>query len=140
MIDAQGGDVTLPNENLFICSGGSCASTPNGTGNVTVEGSVTTEERTLASSGSITVNWDQGNQQYISTTGNITISFSNNTDGQTLRLVICYGGAHSVTWPSTIEWPDNTEPTETSTSGRCDVFSFLDSTAGILGAATLNHF
>ena len=38
IVDAQGGDVRLNDENLWVCSGGSCPTgTPSGTGNVIVE-------------------------------------------------------------------------------------------------------
>ncbi|MEK7614039.1 MAG: hypothetical protein AAB439_04165, partial [Patescibacteria group bacterium] len=37
VIDAQGADVSLLDENLYICTGGSCPTAPSGTGNLLVE-------------------------------------------------------------------------------------------------------
>ena len=97
------------------------------------------EEYTLGTTGSITVNWDQGNQQRVnSSTGNMTFNFSNATAGQTLRLVVCFGGTHTITWTPTIRWGGGTAPTPTSTSGKCDVFSFLYTGTEYLGQPSLN--
>ncbi len=138
-IDASGGDVNLLDENLFVCSGGSCASTPNGAGTITAERSIVSEEGSLGTSGSITVNWDSGNQQRVnSSTGNMTFDFSNATAGQTLRLVVCYGGAHTITWTPTIRWAGGTAPTPTSTNTKCDVFSFIYTGTEYLGQPSLN--
>lgn len=38
VVDAQGDDVSLLNENLYVCTGGSCPTPPAGTGNLLVEG------------------------------------------------------------------------------------------------------
>jgi hypothetical protein len=138
-VDASGNDITLPGENLFVCSGGACASTPNGVGTITSERAIVAEEGTLGTTGSITVNWDDGNQQRVnSSTGNMTFTFSNATAGQTLRLVVCYGGAHTITWSSTIRWAGGAAPTPTSTSSKCDVFSFLYTGTEYLGQPSLN--
>ena len=138
-IDASGGDVSLLDENFYVCSGGSCASTPNGAGTITSERAITAEESSLGTSGSITVNWDDGNQQRVnSSVGNMTFTFSNATAGQTLRLVVCYGGAHTVAWGSTIRWAGGSAPTPTSTNAKCDVFSFLYTGTEYLGQPSLN--
>ena len=137
-INPSGGDVLLDTENFSVCNG-ACGSTPNGTGNVTVEGSIVSEEYTLGTTGAITVNWDQGNQQRVnSSTGNMTFDFSNATAGQTIRLVVCYGGVHTITWTPTIKWAGGTAPTPTSTNTKCDVFSFLYTGTAYFGQPSLN--
>jgi hypothetical protein len=137
-INPSGGDVGLDSENFNVCNG-ACASTPNGTGNITAEGSILSEEYNVGTTtGSVTINWDQGNQQRIGSSGNLTFSFSNQTNGQTLRLVVCYGGAHTVTWPAGIKWAGGSAPTPTSTNGKCDVFSFLYTNTQLFGQSSLN--
>jgi hypothetical protein len=108
-------------------------------GTITSERAITAEEGTLGTTGSITVNWDDGNQQRVGgSTGNMTFTFSNATAGQTLRLVVCYGGVHTITWSSTIRWAGGTAPTPTSTNTKCDVFSFLYTGTEYLGQPSLN--
>ncbi|MEY2665093.1 MAG: hypothetical protein RLZZ480_198, partial [Candidatus Parcubacteria bacterium] len=137
-VDASG-NVSALQDQLSVCSGGACASTANGDGTITAERAITSEEVTLGTTGSITVNWDDGNQQRVnSSTGNLTFNFSNATAGQTLRLVVCYGGAHTITWTPTIKWAGGTAPTPTSSSGKCDVFSFLYTGTAYFGQPSLN--
>jgi hypothetical protein len=135
---SSGAVLTVNNTGALICSGGACGSSQNGAGTLTVERAVVTEEASIGTTGAITVNWDDGNQQRVnSSTGNMTFSFSNATAGQTLRLVVCFGGAHTITWP-TIRWAGGTAPTPTSTSGKCDVFSFLYTGTEYFGQSSLN--
>jgi hypothetical protein len=132
-------NVILPSDNLQVCNGGACASSQNGVGTITSERAIVAEEATLATTGSITVNWDDGNQQRVSgSTGNMTFNFSNATAGQTLRLVVCYGGAHTITWTPTIRWAGGSAPTPTSTNAKCDVFSFIYTGSEYLGQPSLN--
>jgi hypothetical protein len=136
-VDASG-NVIIPSESLSVCAGGACASSA-GDGSITAETAITSEEGTLSTTGSITVNWDNSNQQRISgSTGNMTINFSNQTAGQTLRLVVCFGGTHTITWTPTIRWGGGTAPTPTSTSGKCDVFSFLYTGTEYFGQSSLD--
>jgi hypothetical protein len=133
------GNVGIFQDQLSVCSGGACASTANGDGTVTAERAIVSEEATLGTTGSITINWDDGNQQRVnSSTGNMTFDFSNATAGQTLRLVVCYGGAHTITWTPTIKWAGGSAPTPTSTNGKCDVFSFLYTGTAYFGQPSLN--
>jgi hypothetical protein len=144
-IDAAG-NVGILNDQLEVCSGASCASTANGVGTITAERAIVSEEYSIGSvTGTLSagaVNWDNGNQQLMNTTGNITINstaFTNATAGQTLRLIVCYGGTHTVTWgASFVRWAGGTEPVETGTSGKCDVFSFIYTGTAYFGQASLN--
>ena len=165
VIDAQGGDASLLDENLFICAGGSCpAGTPTGTGNLVVErglgvassspitgisvgtdSAIVTTEKNVADAAPITIDWDNGNQQLIRLAASRTVNFSNVKAGQTLRLTVCTTvSSRVVTWGSTIRWSGGTAPTQTATANKCDVFSFLGtlghtgSAVVIFGASTLN--
>ncbi len=165
VIDAQGGDASLLDENLFVCAGGSCpAGTPTGTGNFIVErgigvasatpitgisvgadSAIVTTEKNVADAAPITIDWDNGNQQLIRLAASRTVNFSNVKAGQTLRLTVCTtASSRLVTWGSTIRWSGGTAPTQTATANKCDVFSFLGtlghtgSAVLIFGASTLN--
>jgi len=165
IIDPSGDDAFFNDDNLWVCTGGSCPSgTPSGTGNLIVEssvgvasstpfaklsigadGAITTVEKDLTDQATISVSWLDGNQQRVVLGGNRTINFSNYIEGQVLRLVVCQDGTGSrtVTWDSNISWNGGTEPTLTTTISRCDVLSFI-ATAGasggtdVYGTATLD--
>ena len=166
IVATYGGDVRFNDENLWVCAGGSCPSgTPSGQGNMIVEtaigigtstpwtslavavgGAITVEEKLLTTSGTIAVDWRNGNQQLIRlTTSAATINFSGYIAGQKLSLITCSPGgstAGAITWGTTIRWTGGSAPTQTTTAGRCDVWSFLatssNGTLRIFGAQTPN--
>ncbi len=135
------GNVGALQDQFSVCSGGACASTANGDGTITAERAITSEEGTVTAGATITLNWDDGNQQYLSLTSNsVVTAFSNNTTGQTLRLVVCQDatGGRTFTFSPTIKWSGGTVPTQTSTLNKCDVYSFIQTTAGTLGSFNQN--
>ncbi len=166
IVDAYGDDVRLNDDNLWVCSGGSCpAGTPSGNGNIIAEtaigigtstpwtslaiaagGAITVEEELLTTSGTIAVDWRDGNQQLIRlTTSAATINFSGYIAGQKLSLITCSPNgstAGAITWGTTIRWTGGTAPTQTTTADKCDVWSFLATSANgtlrIFGAQTPN--
>lgn len=96
-----------------------------------VVGAIVSEEYTLTSSASITVDTDNGNQQRVVLAENTTFTLSNAIEGQALRLVVCQdaGGTNTVDWATNILWPGRIKPTETTTGGNCDLFTFTYSHA-----------
>jgi len=64
--------------------------------------------------------------------GNRTLALSNETVGQAfvIRLVQDGTGSRTVTFFSTIKWPDATTPTLTTTASKTDVFGFICTSAG----------
>ena len=135
------GNVAALQDQFSVCSGGACASTANGDGTITAERAITSEEGTVTAGATITLNWDDGNQQYLSLTSNsVVTAFSNNTTGQTLRMVVCQDatGGRTFTFSPTIKWSGGTTPTQTSTLNKCDVYSFIQTTAGTLGSFNQN--
>ena len=83
---------------------------------------------------SFSVDFEAGNVQTVTITGDCTISFSNSpASGKagTCTLIITNGGAHTVTWiasPQLIKWPGNVAPALTA-SGT-DIISFLTTDGG----------
>jgi hypothetical protein len=137
------GNVNILQDQLSICSGGGCASAATVDGQVTAEAAITSEESSVTAGTNRTVDWDNGNQQYLSLTSNTNIqTFSNATNGQTLRLVACQDGTGGRTFTFdaglSIKWAGGTTPTQTSTANKCDVYSFIKTTAGTLGAFNQN--
>ncbi len=207
VIDPQGNDVFLNDDNFLVCTGGSCpAGNPTGTGNIIVEnklgigqttptskltietqdgttdflditstitasailtfdaagnlgigtatpvsrlaigagGAITTVENTLADSGTIAIDWLDGNQQDVTLGGNRTITFTNYIAGQILRLVVCQDatGSRTLAWPSSVVWNDATAPTLSTVATQCDLFAFVATEAKgslkIFGSSALN--
>jgi hypothetical protein len=108
---------------------GVASSTPFSALSVGAGKSITVGENRLATSTSMTVDWNAGNQQLIQKgTAGITLTFSNVIDGQKLTLVGCNPGAGTAgtfTWPSNVFWPGSTAPTQTTTANKCDLYTFL---------------
>jgi hypothetical protein len=93
-------------------------------------GSILGTEYALTAAGTITVNWSNGNQQYVTLNqAGHTINFSNYKVGQVLRLIVCQDsptGSRTVTaWDSSIVWASGNAPTLTTTAGKCDMISFV---------------
>lgn len=68
--------------------------------------------------------------------GNRTLAVSNCNPGQVfiIELIQDGGGSRTVTWFSTIKWPDGAAPTLTTTGGKADLFGFVQtSTDNYLG-------
>lgn len=74
-----------------------------------------------------TISWTNGSAQKLTLTGNCTLTITDpSSTGSIYILRLIQGsGPYTMTWPSTVKWPENASaPTLTSTSGRKDVFSF----------------
>ena len=109
-----------------IVSGGQVGATINDIGN-----SGTTK----------TVNWNDGNVQFLDMTGNVTLTLSNPISGFAYTLVIKQGaGSQTVTWPAAVKWPGGTAPTLSVGAAAIDVvtlvYNGLDSE--YLAASNLN--
>jgi hypothetical protein len=150
-LDVEGNDFYLQDENLLACAGGACGFSLTGTGNIGVEGrigvgvdpsngltlaagkAILVQENTQADGAAINVDWRNGNQQLLDNdAGATTITFTNFAAGQKLVLVICNpagGAGGAVSWGTSIKWPGGTVPTQTTTAGKCDAYSFLATNA-----------
>ncbi len=109
---------------------------------LTIAGQVHTIELESAAS---TLDWSRGNQQRRRLTANTTFALTNGQSGGAYRLVLCQDstGSRLVTsWGTNVLWAGGTAPTLTTTGNKCDVLSFIYTTATgtpvYLGASTLN--
>jgi hypothetical protein len=70
-----------------------------------------------------TINWANGNVQYVTLTGATTFTFSNPQAG--MRCVLHVAGAYTPTFPAAVRWPAGTTPTATATAGHKDIYTFI---------------
>lgn len=87
----------------------------------------------VASDGAtVTFDLSKSPVQQVTLGGNRTLALSNVRVGQRfiLRIVQDSSPPRSVTWFSTIKWPNNTAPTLTNGSGKVDVFGFICTSSG----------
>ncbi len=70
-----------------------------------------------------TINWANGNVQYVTLTGNTTFTFNNPLSG--MRAILQVAGAYTPTFPSTVRWGGGSAPTATATAGYKDIYSFI---------------
>jgi hypothetical protein len=152
-------------DSLWICAGGACpAGSPSGNGNILAETGVSVGSSTpwaglsvvagkaivvgenrLATSTSMTIDWRNGNQQLVRLgTSATTISFTGFIEGQKLVLTVCNPNATAgaISWGTQVLWSGGTAPTQTTTSNKCDVWSFLatmaTTTVKIFGTQSAN--
>ena len=87
-------------------------------------------ETVVALSGTTpTVDCDEANSFTLTTSGNTTFTFdysginltTNDSYGFTLKVTA--GGTHTLSWPSSVDWPGGTAP-DAPASGETDVFVF----------------
>lgn len=73
--------------------------------------------------GTVTFNWDDGNKQIITLTGNPTFVFSNPQSGGDYQIIITQDdlGGKSITWPTDIKWKGGITPTLTGVANSEDV-------------------
>lgn len=96
-------------------------------GIVTVSKAIKTSNKSNADSTTITFDLNESNFHTVTLGGNRTLALSNPTVGQkfAIRLQQDATGSRTVTWFSTIRWPDNTVPTLSSTGNKADLFGFV---------------
>lgn len=99
-------------------------------------GSILVSENVLSTSTSMTVSWLNGNTQLIRNgVATTTITFSNVIAGQTLKIIACNppsGTPGSILFSTTtfpVYWVGGTTPTQTTTVNKCDVYSFIGTSA-----------
>ena len=119
--------------------------TDNGTvvtigGNAQITGQVYSPVNAKGNSGTaVTFNWNDGNIQTVTMTGNATFTFSNPQSGASYQIIITQDvtGARTITWP-TIHWAGKTVPTLTGTANSVDVLTLTYDGAKYIGILAKN--
>lgn len=77
---------------------------------------------------SLTIDWNDGNVQFVDLTGDVgTLTLNNPISGFGYTLVLKQDGTggHTVTWPASILWPGGTEPTLSTAANAIDVVTLV---------------
>lgn len=87
------------------------------------------------SSGTLTLNLENGNVFRVSRNANIsTLTISNPAaSGNACSFTLIFdanGTSYTITWPAAVKWPAGTAPTITTTASRSDMFVFYTNDAG----------
>jgi hypothetical protein len=79
------------------------------------------------SGASITIDWNNGNNQYITLTGDVAFTFSNPINGAKYSITMNTGAGTFApsSWPATVEWQDDTAPTLSETADKVNICSFI---------------
>ena len=86
--------------------------------------------------GSCNVNLSLANVFNVSMNANITslnvsnVTASSDTVSGFTLILRADGTARSVTWPTSVQWPDSAAPTLTSTNNKVDIVSFISDNNG----------
>ena len=88
----------------------------------------------------LTINWDNGNVQACTATGNVTFTFSNPKSGGRYMLIITQDatGSRTYTWPAAVKWSGGTTPTGSAAS-KIDVITFAYDGTNYYGGYSLNY-
>lgn len=73
--------------------------------------------------GTATINWKNGNVQYVTLTGNTTFTFTQPLSG--FRYLLQVAGAFTPTFPATVRWSGGTAPSATASAGFKDIYTFV---------------
>ena len=84
------------------------------------------------------VDWSLGSVFQKGLSGNVTLTFANTQEGQTIRILV-FSAGHLITWPS-IVWKGGSPPTLTATAGRWDLITLTKIATSIFGDYALNFF
>ncbi len=87
------------------------------------------------SSGTLTLNIENGNVFRVSRNANITtVTISNPAgSGNACSFTLIFdanGSSYTTTWPAAVKWPGGTAPTITTTASRSDMFVFYTNNGG----------
>lgn len=78
--------------------------------------------------GAVTLNLTNGNVFNITTTGNVTFTFSGATSGRACSFALYLRqdgtGSRTVKWPASVKWAGGSVPTRTTTASSLDIFVF----------------
>lgn len=85
---------------------------------------------------SLTVDLANGTIQKLTTAGASTISLPGSVAGKSFMVIVAYGGSHAVSWTggTSIKWTGGTAPTQTSTTGKFDIFTFFQDGTNTYGS------
>ena len=87
------------------------------------------------------INWNNGNIQKFTLTGNATFSFTDPTSGDgrfSIRLVQDATGGRTVIWPANVKWPGGIAPTISTAASAEDIITFEKRGSSYYGVASQN--
>jgi hypothetical protein len=93
------------------------------------------------SGAALTLNWNNGNEQLVTLTGNVTFTLSNPKDGGRYVIVLLQDGTggRTVTWPAAVKWPAGSTPTITATASRYDLVTLIYLSGAGIYLASINQ-
>lgn len=121
---------------LTIRAGLTVTSGDTSTNKLTVGGQGIVLEHDAGNSGtSLTIDWNNSNNQLVTLTGGCTFTFSNPVAGAwyQLRLKQDATGSRTVTWPANVKWAGGIAVTLTTTAARTDMVAFYYNGTNYLG-------
>lgn len=94
----------------------------------------------LVTATSSAINWNLGNVQSFTLTSNPTFTFTGGQAGGVYKFILTQDatGGRTVTWPESVEWPNSTTPTLTSSASSTDLFEFVYDGTDYLGSYSLD--
>ena len=80
-----------------------------------------------AGQGNVTINLVNGTFQNIAINTATTITLPNSVAGKSFTIMTSYTTSNTVVWAggTSLKWAGNTTPTPTATSGKVDIFNFM---------------
>lgn len=89
----------------------------------------------------VNIDWNAGNVQTYTLTGNTTFTFTNGQSGGDYKLILSQdstGGSLAI-FPGSVKWPGGVSPMFTTTENATDVLEFVYNGSNYFGSAQLNY-
>ncbi len=97
------------------------------------------EDVNATANGTVDLDWSAEDNFVLTLTGNTTLTFSNDSNAQTITIVIAQDGVggHTLTLP-TILWAGGTAPTPSSGASEVDVYTVIKRNGSLYGSILQN--
>lgn len=109
--------------------------------NLSIGGQVYSPAVAKGNSGTaVTFNWNDGNIQTVTLTGNATFTFSNPQSGASYQIIITQDatGGRTITFP-TVKWEGGAAPSLTGTANSIDIVTLTYNGSSYFGVISKNH-
>ena len=99
------------------------------------------EDVNATATGTVDLDWSAEDNFVLTLTGDVTLTFSNDSNAQTITLVVAQDatGGRTLTWPGTVKWAGGTAPTQSAGASEIDVYTIIKRN-GNLYASYLQNF
>lgn len=101
---------------------------------------VKSETVNATATGTVDLDWAAEDNHTLTLTGNTTLTFSNDSNGQVIVLTVAQDGTggYTLTFPATVKWAGGTAPTQSAGASEIDVYTIIRRNGNLYGSFLQN--